>query len=153
MTNLGFLKLTLISLTWVWILGTSQALSAPVRIGLVLDKGGKDDKSFNAAAYLGATQAKNELGVLIKVVEATDDHAFEPMLRAFAQKDFDLIIGVGFAQADAIKKVSSQFPQKRFVIVDSEVKAANVSSLMFEEHEASYLVGAIAAWTTKTGKI
>ncbi|MEK6580560.1 MAG: BMP family ABC transporter substrate-binding protein [Bdellovibrionota bacterium] len=129
------------------------AIAAPIRVGLVLDKGGKDDKSFNAAAYLGANQAKNELGILLKVVEATDDNAFEPMLRAFAQKDFELIIGIGFAQMDAVKKVSSQFPDKHFVIVDSEVNAPNVSSLMFEEHEASYLVGAIAAWTSKTGKI
>lgn len=126
---------------------------AEFKVGLVLDRGGKDDKSFNSSAYQGATQAKQKLGVFIKYVEATDDNAFEPLLRAFAQRDFDLIIGIGFAQKDAIKKVAAQFPQKHFAIVDSEVDAPNVRSLMFQEQEGAYLVGAIAALTSKTGKI
>jgi basic membrane protein A len=152
---------------WVWangllwtglaILG-SLASSGAVRAGdlkvaIVFDKGGKDDRSFNNAAYRGAMKAKEELHTFVKFVEATDDHSFEPMVRAFAQKDFDLIIGVGIAQAEAIRKVAAQFPQKHFAIVDSEVQAPNVRSLLFEEHEGSYLVGAIAALTSKTGKI
>ena len=128
-------------------------LSAEFKVGLVLDRGGKDDKSFNTSAYNGAIQAKEELGVFVKYVEAADDNAFEPMLRAFAQRDFDLIIGIGFAQRDAIKKVAAQFPKKHFAIVDAQVDAPNVRSLMFEEHEGAFLVGAIAAMTSKTGKI
>jgi basic membrane protein A len=126
---------------------------AEFKVGLVLDRGGKDDKSFNASAYKGASQAKAKLAVFLKYVEATDDNAFEPMLRAFAQRDFDLIIGIGFAQKEAVKKVAAEFPQKHFAIVDSEVNAPNVRSLMFEEHEGSFVVGAIAALTSKTGKI
>src|SRR5216684_982758 len=91
--------------------GTSSAL-ASAKIGIVLDKGGKDDKSFNSAAYKGAMEAKDKLGTMIKYVEATDDNAFEPMLRAFAQKDFDLIIGIGFAQKEAIKKAATQLDRK-----------------------------------------
>jgi basic membrane protein A len=75
------------------------------------------------------------------------------MLRAFAQREFDLIIGVGFSQKEAIKKVAAQFPSRHFAIVDSEVDAPNVRSLMFEEHEGAYVIGAIAAMTSKTGKI
>jgi basic membrane protein A len=86
-------------------------------------------------------------------VEATDDNAFEPLLRAFAQKDFDLIIGIGFAQKDAVAKVAAQFPQKHFAIVDSQIDLPNVRSLMFEEHQGAYIVGAIAAMVSKTGKI
>src|SRR5258708_32072783 len=123
------------------------------KVGLVLDRGGKDDKSFNSSAYEGAAQAKKNLGVFLKYVEASDDNAFEPMLRAFAQKDFDLMIGIGFAQKEAIKKVAAQFPQKHFAIVDAQVDAPNVCSLLFEEHEGAYLVGAIAALTSKTGKV
>lgn len=127
--------------------------AGPIKVGLVFDKGGKDDRSFNAAAFKGAMKAKDDLKVFVKYVEATDDNAFEPMLRAFAQKDFDLIIGIGISQAEAIKKVAAAFPQKHFAVVDAEVKAENVRSLLFEEHEGSYLVGAIAALSSKTGKI
>lgn len=124
-----------------------------LKVGMVLDKGGKDDKSFNASAFAGANRAKEEMKIQFKYVEATDDNAFEPLLRSFAQKDFDVIIGVGFAQAEAMAKVSKAFPNKLFAIVDSEVKGDNVRSLMFEEHEGSFLMGAVAAMKSKTGKI
>jgi basic membrane protein A len=127
--------------------------AAEFRVGLVLDRGGKDDKSFNASAYEGGSRAKKELGISLKYVEATDDNAFEPLLRAFAQRHFDLIIGIGFAQKEAVSKVAAQFPQVHFAIVDAQVDAPNVRSLLFEEHEGAYLVGAIAAMTSKTGKI
>lgn len=120
------------------------------KVGLVLDKGGKDDKSFNTSAYEGATKAQKELGIELKYVEAMDSNAIENLHRSFAKKDFDLIIGVGFAQADAVKKIATQFPDKKFAIVDGDVQAPNVKSLLFEEHEGSYLVGAIAAAKSKT---
>jgi basic membrane protein A len=126
---------------------------AEFRVGLVLDRGGKDDKSFNASAYQGATEARKKLGIYLKYVEPTDDNEFEPMLRAFAEKDFDLIIGIGFVQKEMIQKVAAKFPQKHFVIVDAQVDAPNVRSLMFQEHEGSYIVGAIAAMTSQTGKV
>jgi len=132
---------------------STNLLAAELKVGLVLDRGGKDDKSFNSSAYEGATRAKERLGVFVKYVEAADDNAFEPMLRAFAQRDFDLIIGIGFAQKESIKKVAAQFPKKHFAIIDAEVDEPNVRSLMFEEHEGAFLVGAIAAMTSKTGKI
>jgi basic membrane protein A and related proteins len=130
-----------------------QSALAEFRVGLVLDRGGKDDKSFNAAAYKGAMEAKKKLGVYVKYVEASDDNAFEPMMRAFAQKKFDLIIGIGFAQKEAIQKVAAQFPETHFALVDAEVDAPNVRSLMFEEQEGAYIIGAIAAMTSKTGKV
>src|SRR6266404_6193404 len=141
-------------LLWMAVLALAlPSAFADFKVGLVLDRGGKDDKSFNASAYEGAMRAKKEQGIALKYVEASDDNAPEPMLRAFAQKDFDLIIGVGFAQKEAIKKVASQFPEKHFAIVDAEVDAPNVRSLLFEEHEGAYIVGAIAALTSKTGKV
>jgi len=126
---------------------------AEFKVGLVLDRGGKDDKSFNSSAYEGAMEAKRKLGVYVKYVEATDDNAFEPLLRAFAQRDFDLIIGIGFAQKEPLKKVAAQFPKKHFAIIDANVEAPNIESLVFEEHEGAYLVGVIAALTSKTGTI
>lgn len=123
------------------------------KVGLVLDKGGKDDKSFNAAAFEGASKAQKELGIELKYVEATDNNAIETLHRGFAKKDVDLIIGVGFAQLDAVKKIAAQFPDKKFAVVDGEAKLPNVKSLLFEEHEGSFLVGAIAAMKASSGKI
>jgi basic membrane protein A len=136
------------------VLGISlQSALAEFRVGLVLDRGGKDDKSFNASAYEGATEARKKLGIYLKYVEPTDDNEFEPLLRGFAQKDFDLIIGIGFVQKEMVQKVAAKFPQKHFAIVDAQVDAPNVRSLMFEEHEGGFIVGAIAAMTSKTGKV
>lgn len=137
----------------VCLAGVGPAQAAPFRLGIVLDKGGKDDKSFNAAAFKGAQQAEKDLGIAIKVLEGRDDNSAEPMLRSLAEKKFDLIIAVGFSQAEAVKKVASLFPQAHFVIIDSEVTAPNVKSLLFEEQEGSFLVGAIAALKSTSGKL
>jgi basic membrane protein A len=134
--------------------GPKAASAAPaVKVGLVLDKGGRDDKSFNSSAFEGFTRAKKDFGIPGKMVEATDDNSFEPMLQHMARKDFNLIIAIGVSQAEAVKKVASRFPNKKFAIVDAKVDAPNVRSLLFQEHEGSYLVGALAALTSKTGKI
>ena len=125
----------------------------PLKVGLVLDKGGKDDKSFNSAAYQGATKAEKDLKIELKYVEATDTNAIENLHRAFARKNFDLIIGIGFAQTDAVKKVAAQFPEIKFAIVDGEINATNVRSLLFEEHEGSFLVGALAALNSKSNSV
>jgi basic membrane protein A len=128
-------------------LSTSSLAS---QIGLVLDLGGKDDKSFNSAAYQGSQKAQKELGVQVKTVEASDDQAFEPMMRSLARKKMDLIIAVGISQADALKKVAAQFPEVSFAIVDAQVDLPNVRSLLFQEHQGSFLVGAIAAMVSKS---
>jgi basic membrane protein A len=142
----------LIALSVTLLLG-SVAQAGDFRVGLVLDRGGKDDKSFNAAAYKGGKDAEKALGVELKTVEASDDNAFEPMLRSFSQKKFDLIIAVGVAQADAVKKIAAQFPDRKYALIDAQVDAPNVINLLFEEHEGSYIVGAAAALASKSGKI
>lgn len=146
------MKLKSLFLSFV-IFASSAAWAADYKVALVLDKGGKDDKSFNAAAFEGATRAQKELGVTVKTVEASDDNAFELLLRSFAQKKYDLIVSIGFAQKEAVRKIAPQFPSQKFLIVDSEVNAPNVRSAMFEEHEGSYVIGAIAALSSKTGKV
>ncbi len=123
---------------------------ASIKVGLVLDRGGKDDKSFNSAAYEGAQRAVKDLKIDLKYVEATDLQSIETIHRSFAKKNFDLVIGIGFAQGDAVKKIASQFPKIKFAVVDAEVNSPNVASLLFEEHEGSYLVGALAAMKTKS---
>lgn len=123
------------------------------KVGLVLDKGGKDDKSFNSAAVEGIERARRELGIRAKFVEATDDNSFEPLLRAFASKGYDLIIAIGISQGEALRRAAPRFPGQRFAIVDAEVNAPNVRALLFQEHEGSYLVGALAAMSSRSGKI
>lgn len=149
-----FLSFTLCFIFQFFFLNYSHADSkGPLRIGLVLDKGGKDDKSFNSAAYAGAKKAEKELGLELKYVEATDNNSLESLHRNFAQKKYDLIIGIGFAQADAVKKVAQLFPDIKFVIVDGEINEKNVKSLLFQEHEGSYLVGYAAGLKTKTNVV
>lgn len=138
---------------WLGLVLPSAGVAGEFKVGLVLDRGGKDDKSFNTLAFEGATRAKNQLGISLKVVEAPDDNAFEPQIRAFAQRGFNLILGIGFAQKEPITKMARQFPQVHFALVDAQVDAPNVRSLLFEEHEGAYLMGVIAALTSKTAKI
>lgn len=126
---------------------------AVFRVGLVLDKGGRDDKSFNSAAFKGASQAIKDFGIELKDVESPNDTSFEPSLRMLAEKGYPLVIGIGFSQKDALTKVSAQFPNTKFAIVDAPIEAVNVQSLMFAEHEGSYLVGYLAGLATKTGTI
>jgi len=128
------------------------AAAAPLRVGLVLDRGGKNDNSFNAAGYAGAMAAKNSLGIELKYVEAPDILAFESLHRALAKKGYNLIIGIGFSQAEAMGKVATQFPNTHFAIVDGIVSAPNVKSMLFQEHEGSYLVGVLAAMKSKSQK-
>lgn len=123
------------------------------RVGLVFDEGGKDDMSFNTNAWRGAMRAEEELSIEVKDVEPGDASMIEPAIRTIAGQGFDLIVGVGFATKNAVEKVSQEFPDIHFAIVDAEVEQPNVASLLFEEHEGSFLVGMIAGELTETGTI
>ena len=129
----------------------SEAADGKVKVGIVFDIGGKDDRSFNAAAYQGVLRAKKELPITLRDVEPGDPTSVEPALRAFAQYGYTTTIGVGFTQGPIIKQVAADYPQLHFVIIDSVVELPNVASLLFKEHEGSFLVGMIAAYTNKTG--
>jgi len=132
---------------------SSLAHSEGFKIGLVLDKAGKDDQSFNASAFRGAQRAESQLNVTVKTVEVKDAASSESMMRALAGRRFNLVIAVGFSHAGAVKRVAPAFPNRSFVIIDSEIKQPNVTSVMFAEHEGSFLVGAMAALASKTKDI
>src|SRR5205085_5088166 len=134
-----------------------------IHVGIVFDIGGKDDRSFNAAAWVGVKCAetgkrpdgtpcenKKPLDIVLRDVEPGTPNAIEPAMRAFAERNYDLIIGVGFAQAPIIEQVAKSYPNIRFAIVDDVSELPNVASLVFKEHEGSYLVGMLAAKTTKS---
>lgn len=128
------------------------------KVGIVFDIGGKNDRSFNAAAWEGVQRAEKELGICLYDVEPGNPTSIEPAMRAFAEKNFDLVIGVGFAQGPILQKVALDYPNNKFAIVDGVIFEAdgktplkNVASLVFREHEGSYLVGMIAASKSKSG--
>jgi basic membrane protein A len=124
-----------------------------LRIGLVLSVGGLGDKSFNDSAYEGIKFAAEELGIIPLYGQPEQMAEDEKYLRQYAEEGLDLIIGVGFLMKDALEKVAGEFPDVRFAIIDAYVDAPNVASLVFREHEGSFLVGAIAGMTTSTGKV
>jgi len=133
--------------------------------GIVFDIGGKDDRSFNAAAWNGmrcaetgkwpggADCGKPALGIVLRDVEPGSPVNIEPAMRAFAERHYDVIIGIGFAQAPIMESVAKDYPQIQFAIVDGVSELPNVASLVFKEHEGSYLVGILAAMTSKTGTL
>ncbi len=132
---------------------TASEDHSKIRVGIVFDIGGKDDRSFNAAAWQGVQRAAKDLPIVLRDIEPGTPNAIEPAMRAFAERNFDLIIGVGFAQAPIMELVAKDYPNIRFAIIDGESKLPNVASLVFKEHEGSYLVGILAAKTSRTGTI
>jgi basic membrane protein A len=124
-----------------------------LRVGIVFDLGGKDDRSFNAMAWQGVLRAREDLGITVRDAEPGDPASLEPAMRAFAERGYDLIVGVGFAQGPLVDAVARDYPDLRFAIVDTVVTQPNVASLVFREHEGSFLVGMIAAGTSDTGRI
>ena len=130
------------------------------RVGIVFDIGGKNDRSFNAAAWEGVQRAEREMNICLYDIEPGNPTSIEPAMRAFAERGFDLVIGVGFAQGPIMQKVANDYPNIKFAIVDGVILEAdgktpkpNVASLVFREHEGSYLVGMIAASKSRTGVI
>ncbi|SJZ31561.1 BMP family lipoprotein [Selenihalanaerobacter shriftii] len=118
------------------------------KVGIVLSSGGKGDKSFNDSAIRGLERAKKEFDIEYKYIEPKEVSAAEKGLRFLAQNGYDLVIGVGFMQKDAVDKVSKEFKDTKFALIDDVVKRDNVASLTFKEHEGSFLAGALSALLT-----
>jgi basic membrane protein A len=131
----------------------SPASAQTPRIGLIFAEGGLGDQSFNDAAYRGLMQAKEELGVEVIYVEPADIAEMEEHQRAYADLDLDLVIVIGFIHQSALVEVSADYPHINFAIVDDVVDNPNVTSLVFEEHEGSFLVGVLAGLMTETNKV
>ena len=119
---------------------------------VIFDMGGKFDKSFNEAAYHGAEQFKQETGLNYLEFEITNESQRDQALRRMAQRA-DIVVAVGFAFSTPLETVAAEFPDKKFVIIDSVVEKPNVESVVFKEHEGSFLVGMAAALASKTGKV
>jgi basic membrane protein A len=133
------------------IAGVAQA--ADIKPAVVFDIGGKFDKSFNEAVAKGAEKFKADTGIAYAEFEVTNETQFEQAHRRFAQRGQDPIIGVGFNHANPVEKVAKEFPNVHFTVIDGVVKLPNVQSVLFKEHEGSFLVGVLAAMASKTAKV
>ena len=120
---------------------------------IVFDMGGKFDKSFNEGAYNGAERFKKETGIAYREFEVTAEAQREQALRNMARRGSQIVVGIGFSQASGMEKVAKEFPAVKFAIVDAVVDLPNVQSIVFKEHEGSFLVGMAAAMASKTGKV
>ena len=131
----------------------ASAVAQAQQPAVIFDMGGKFDKSFNQAGYQGAEQWKKETGKTYLEFEISNDTQRVQAIRRMAEKGANPIISIGFAQASALQQVAKDFPKTQFAIIDAKVDLPNVQSLLFKEHEGSYVVGAMAALVSKTGKV
>ena len=122
-------------------------------VGLVFDKGGLGDKSFNDSANRGLEAAKSKLGIKTKTVDSKSDSEYQTNLEALAEGGAQLVIGVGISMQKAVELAAKKYPKVKFGIVDAPVDAPNVRSMVFKEEEGSFMVGYLAALMTKTHKL
>jgi basic membrane protein A len=144
--------------------GDTGAAEEAIRVGLVTDIGGLNDRGFNSLANQGLEQAADELGVETRVLESKSDADYIPNLSQLAEDGYDLIISVGFLMGEATHKAAEEFPDTNFAIVDfgyggegcestNSCELPNLQGLVFKEQEVGYLVGYLAGLKTETGTV
>lgn len=131
----------------------ASAFAADDKPAIVFDIGGKFDKSFNESMYNGSEKFKADTGVAYGEFEIANEAQREQAIRNFADQGYSPIIAAGFAQAAAVEKVAKEYPDLKFAIVDMVVDLPNVQSIVFNEHEGSYLVGLMAGMASKSGTV
>lgn len=134
--------------------GGTTTTGSDVKIGLVTDIGGLNDRGFNHLSYLGLQRGQRDLGVQGRVFQAKSTQEYVPNLSTFARQGYDLTIGVGFTEANAIDTAATNFPNSNFAIVDVDQsqephKPKNLLGLLFREQETGYLVGYLAGLVEK----
>jgi basic membrane protein A len=134
--------------------GGQAAEKKEIRVGMVTDIGGLNDRSFNQLAYAGLKRAEKDMGVKIRVLTSKQNSDYVPNLSTLAQQRYDLVVGVGFLMAEAMNTVAKRFPQTNFAIIDAsqtslKAKPTNVRGLLFKEQEAGYLAGYLAGLYVK----
>jgi basic membrane protein A and related proteins len=133
---------------------TETTAASALRVGLITDIGQLNDNGFNELAWNGLKRAKRELGVEGRVIESRSAADYVPNMVSLARQGYDVIIGVGFAQGEAVATAARRFPKVSFAIVDVDQaslkgKPANVQGLLFREEQVGYLAGYLAALAAK----
>ncbi len=136
--------------TTALVVGAGAAFAEPA---LIFDLGGKFDKSFNEMAFTGAQRWAEETGNSFREIELQSEAQREQALRRFAEAGANPIVMAGFAFASALETVADEYPDTKFTIIDMVVDKPNVRSVVFNEHEGSYLVGMMAAQASKSGTV
>jgi len=132
---------------------SASAFAADIKPAIIYDLGGKFDKSFNESAYTGAEKFKTETGIEYRDFEIQNDAQREQALRKFAEDGNNPIVMAGFSWAAALEKVSAEFPDTKFAIIDMVVEKPNIRSVVYKEQEGSYLVGVMAAMASASKKV
>ncbi|PVA07477.1 BMP family lipoprotein [Thalassorhabdomicrobium marinisediminis] len=120
---------------------------------IIYDLGGKFDKSFNESAYNGAQRWAEETGEEFAEFEITSDAQREQAIRRFAEAGNNPIVMAGFSWGTPLEAAAADYPDTNFVIIDAAVDAPNIRSVVFNEHEGSYLVGMLAAAASETDTV
>ena len=125
------------------------------KVGMVTSVGGVNDGSYSQSAWEGLTKAEKELGVEVTYLESKTDSDYASNIETLVDEEYDVIMGVGFQLADAIAAAAEEYPEQKFVIIDDSTHAGlpNLACLMFEQAQASYLVGYIAGMTTESNNV
>jgi len=148
------MKILIRSIITVFVMFFAGSAFAEMKPAVIYDMGGKFDKSFNESVYNGAQKFSSETGISVMEFEVTNETQREQGIRKMAQRGATIIVCVGFAQADGCDKVAKEFPDTKFSIIDvGWLDNANMRQYVFNEHEGSFLVGALAAMASKTGKV
>ena len=138
--------------------GDDASNGEQIKVGMITDVGGVHDESFNQSSWEGLQAIQKELGedkIEVKYLESTQDSDYKPNIEQFVEEEYDLIIGVGYKLADALKEASTNYPDQQFALIDEvyDEQPENITSLSFESNESSYLAGLIAGKSTKTNKV
>lgn len=150
------LSIVLLLMLVAVLMGTTltQAQDAPKRVALIIAQGGLGDRSYNDSAFAGLTLAAAELGAEVTPIESSDPVGEgEQLLRTAAESGFDLVITLEFSHFDPLARVAPDYPDTLFAIVNVQVDAPNVISVLFDEHTGSYLAGALAAQVTTDSEV
>ena len=149
----------LIKKTGLAVIASTFLLAAPiaqadVKPAVVYDTAGKNDKSFNEAVYVnGVMKFMNDTGIAVTELEPTNEAMMEQSLKKFAQRGYSPVIAVGFTMANAVQAAAEEYPDTQFTIIDMVVDLPNVQSVIYKEHEGSFLVGIMAAMASNSGTV
>jgi len=154
MRIISFLKMIATIGTTAFCLSISLVQAADIKPAVIYDMGGKFDKSFNEGVWNGVKKFTEETGIEVMEFEVTNETQREQAMRRMVERGATIVLGVGFAQADAIATVAAENPDVQFSIIDVFwLDAPNLRQYAFKEHEGSYLVGVAAAHASQTGKV
>lgn len=136
--------------------GAAGGAAPTAKIGMVTDVGGVNDNSFNQSAWEGLQKLQKDMNLAkdnVNYLQSTSDAEYVPNLTQFVKDKWDLTWGIGFLMGDQLKKVADENKDAKLAIIDAEVQAPNVESVLFKEQEGSFLAGVVAAKMSKTKKI